>query len=95
MKANNLTWEQIKELAEMALKNKCDFSLDTTNGDMNVCITQTDDPKFSKISLTPSFVPCNNPEVTWVGTSPTVMSNASDYTISAENLDVDGSELEW
>ena len=93
MKASNLTWEQIKELAEMALKNKCDFSLDITDGDMNVCISQTDDPKYSKITLSPGdlvtpleYQPC----ATWVNTT-----NASDYTVSVENMDVDGSKLEW
>lgn len=91
MKASNLTWEQIKELAEMAITNKCDFSLDITDGDMNVCITHTDDPKYSRITLSPGdlVTPLDyQPYATWI-------NNASNYTVSVGDMNVDGSKLEW
>ena len=43
MDANNLSWEQIKELAEMAIKNGSDFSLTLcADGDCSLDISKHD-----------------------------------------------------
>lgn len=43
MNIKNLSWEQIKELAEMAIKNGCDFSLMLeADGDCSVDISKHD-----------------------------------------------------
>ena len=66
MNVKNLSWEQIKELAEMAMNNGSDFSLTLcTNGDCSVDISKHD------YNITPITTP---PSITW-NNSPTPMPN--------------------
>jgi len=57
MDVKNLSWEQIKELAEMAMKNGSDFSLTLcTDGDCSLDISKRD----YKITTTPTITWANN-----------------------------------
>lgn len=73
MKANNLTWEQIKELAEMAENAGSDFKLTINNEGMEVDI-KSNKPNIG-ITSTPyvQAIPC---------------SNIEDYTVSTANLKI-------
>ena len=58
MNVNNLSWEQIKELAEMAIKNGSDFSLTLCkDGDCSVDISKHD------YRITP--ITTTTPNITW------------------------------
>ena len=58
MDVKNLSWEQIKELAEMAIKNGSDFSLMLgAAGDCSIDISKHD------YTITP--IPTTNPIVTY------------------------------
>lgn len=58
MDVKNLSWEQIKELAEMAIKNGSDFSLMLeTDGDCSVNISKHD------YRITP--ITTTSPSITW------------------------------
>lgn len=54
MTANNLTFEQIKELAEIATKNKCDFELNILGEDINIYINQHEK---SSVTTTSPYYP--------------------------------------
>jgi hypothetical protein len=56
MNANNLTFEQIKELAEIAAKNKCDFNLDMSGEDINIYINQNKENTVTQIPYNP-YIP--------------------------------------
>lgn len=58
MTTENLTWEQIKELAEMAQNSGSNFVLNISNTGMEVKI----EPNVSRITSSPSFpiTFCNN-----------------------------------
>ena len=59
MYVKNLSWEQIKELAEMAMKNGSDFSLTLcADGDCSLDISKHD-YRITPINTTPT------PTVTW------------------------------
>ena len=71
MKANNLTWDQIKELAEMAENNGSDFKLIINDEGMEVDI-KSNKPYISGITSTPyvQSIPCvNTGEYTTVSTA--------------------------
>lgn len=58
MNVNNLSWEQIKELAEIAMKNGSNFSLTLcADGDCSVDISKHD------YRTTP--ITTTNPSITW------------------------------
>ena len=58
MDAKNLSWEQIKELAEIAMKNGSDFSLTLcADGDCSLDISKHD------YRITP--ITTTNPTITW------------------------------
>ena len=58
MDANKLSWEQIKELAEMAIKNWSDFSLTLcADGDCSLDISKHD------YRITP--ITTTSPSITW------------------------------
>ena len=60
MDVNNLSWKQIKELAEIAMNNGSDFSLTLrANGDCSVDISRHD-YSITPITTTPSIT-WNNP----------------------------------
>ena len=60
MDANKLSWEQIKELAEMAIKNGSDFSLTLcADGDCSLDILKHD-YRITPITTSPSIT-WNNP----------------------------------
>lgn len=50
MNANNLTFEQIKELAEIAAKNKCNFNLDISGENINIYINQPEKSSVTTIN---------------------------------------------
>ncbi len=61
MNVNNLSWEQIKELAELAMKNGSDFSLTLcADGDCSVDISKHD-YGTTPIITTPSITWNNSP----------------------------------
>ena len=63
MDVKNLSWEQIKELAEMAMKNGSDFSLMLcADGDCSLDISKHD------YRITP--ITTTSPTVTWKSTTP-------------------------
>lgn len=52
MKANDLTWDRIKELVRIASKNGNDFSLNINgSGDISVDITQSNNYQFTTQSV--------------------------------------------
>ena len=72
MKANNLTWDQIKELIEMAENNGSDFKLIINNEGMEVDI-KSNKPQISVTSLPyVQAIPCSS----------------KDYTLSTANLTI-------
>jgi hypothetical protein len=73
MNANNLNWDQIKELANMAIKNNSDFVLSIDkNGDVRLNITPQ-----SNVSNYPYWPPCS-PTITYT-TNP---KQTKDYKIT-------------
>ena len=54
MNAKNLTFEQIKELAEIATKNSCDFELSISGEDVNIHIKQ---PAQAPVTTTSPYYP--------------------------------------
>ena len=61
MDIKNLSWEQIKELAEMAMKNGSDFSLMLcADGDCSVDISKHD-YRITPIATTSPAIIWNNP----------------------------------
>ena len=54
MNAKNLTFEQIKELAEIATKNNCDFELGISGEDVNIHIKQ---PAQAPVTTTSPYYP--------------------------------------
>ena len=63
MNANNLSWEQIKELAEMAIENESNFSIVSTDSGTSIYIIKS---KSSKDNITVSEPwKAEPPYVTW------------------------------
>lgn len=60
MNANNLTFEQIKELAEIAAKNKCNFNLDISGENINIYINQPEKSSVTTINPYTSQIYCGN-----------------------------------
>ena len=70
MDVKNLSWEQIKELAEIAMKNGSDFSLSLcANGDFSVDISKHD------YTITP-ITTTTTPTITWSSDPPTPITPA-------------------
>ena len=64
MDIKNLSWEQIKELAEMAMKNGSDFSLTLcADGDCSLDISKHD-YRITPMTTTPMT---GSPSITWGG----------------------------
>lgn len=64
MNASNLSWEQIKELAEMAIENGSNFSIIGTESGMSIYITKSESSKPIQIT-DPSPWKAEPPYVTW------------------------------
>lgn len=64
MDAKNLSWEQIRELAEIAIKNESDFSLTLcADGDCSLDISKHD---YTRITTNSTITPLTtNPTITW------------------------------
>ena len=64
MDAKNLSWDQIKELAQMALDSENEFSLDVTkDGDVNINISKPSTPYYPITINQP--LDLGKPYVTW------------------------------
>lgn len=64
MDVKNLSWDQIKELAQMAIDSENEFSLDVTkDGDVNINIFKPSKP-YNPITITQPF-DFGKPYVTW------------------------------
>ena len=79
MDASNLSWKQIKELAQIAMDNHNEFCLDINkDGDISISISK---PyyRYQPITTTPSIVPDTWKPYVWCGDPiSTITTTASD-----------------
>lgn len=65
MEAGNLNWKKIKELAEMALKNGNDFSINISkDGDVDINISKSNYISYTPYTKT-TTTPLSNPQPDW------------------------------
>lgn len=79
MDAKNLSWNQIKELAQMAIDSGNEFSLDVTkDGDVNINISKSSIPYYP-ITINQPF-DFGKPYVTWEDNNTSKINPDINYT---------------